>query len=216
MSKFLCLLALCSIQYSAADLDPVHDPIVPILKENSSPGAQVSKMSLAGLGKTSEILSKLESESTLGKKYVAEVMSAAETVLDAEKDSQPAAVESESDSFHRKCASCFEPAAQAQTQDPGWQQHCAMCYIQSEMVRLQDEIDQVKTKRDQLESDAQKEGQKLQALSSQFAKVKSEFEAFKPPSKLSPAEQRVQDLEKNLEEAKKELELERSRAAASP
>ena len=171
-------------------------------------------MSLAGLGKTSEILSKLESESTLGKKYVAEVMSAAEAVLAAEKESRPA-TESESESFHRKCASCFEPAAQAQTQDPGWQQHCAMCYIQSEMARLQDEIDKVKTKRDQLEADAQQEGQKLQALSSQFAKVKSEFEAFHPPSTLSPAEQRVKDLEKNLEEAKKELEQERSRAAAS-
>jgi hypothetical protein len=215
MSKVLCLLVLCCIQYSAADLDSIHNQLIPVLKEESAPAAQGSKLSLAGLSKTSEILSKLESESTLGKKYVAEVMSAAETVLAAEKGTQTAA-ESESESFHRKCASCFEPAAQAQTQDPGWQQHCAMCYIQSEMARLQDEIDKVKTKRDQLEADAQQEGQRLQALSSQFAKVKSEFEAFNPPSKLSPAEQRVKDLERNLEEAKKEVELEHSRAAASP
>ena len=204
-------------QYSIAEFGSIHDQLVPVLKEISEFDSSESAPTFAStskLSKTSETLKQLESQTKLEPKYVAEVESAAATVLAAAKETLPER-SSAADSFRQKCAACFEPSAATQTEDPGWQQHCALCYVQSEMARLQQEMDAVKAKENQLTAQATKEGQKLQALSGQYAKVKQEFEAFRPPAKLSPAEKRVEELQHDLAEAQKELEAQRARDAAA-
>jgi hypothetical protein len=219
------LLTLC-LHCSVAQFATIHEKLVPVLKEISEFDAGVLQQQQlppvsadSQISRTSAALKRLEAETELSPKYVSEVESAAATVLAAAKQDLPDR-ENAADSFRQKCAACFEPSAAAQTQDPGWQQHCALCYVQSEMARLQQEMDAVKAKREGFESQAAKESQRLQALSTQLAKVKQEFDAFRPPASRSPAEKRVDDLQRDLAEAKKELELERSHAingdAAAP
>ena len=210
------VMAMSCCHSSLAEFDSIHDKLVPILKEISDFDASVSNDELPApdspIGKTSETLKDLESDTKLDSKYVTEVMSAAATVLAAAKQGLPER-ESAAESFRQKCAACFEPSAAVQTEDPGWQQHCALCYVQSEMTRLQQEMDAVKAKKDALQAQAAKESQQLQALAGQFSKVKKEYDAFRPPAKLSPQEKRVEDLQRDLVEAKRELELERARTA---